>query len=162
MFRKSILNSSCRIKNARPFPVNYQEHILPKKSVFNKIVGDSHFELQLANFLDECDDIISYAKNYFSINYKLDYVNYDKNISHYYPDFIVKKSEKEVFIIETKGVSDFDVPLKMERLKKWCEDVNKLQNEVKFDFIFVDQVNYERYEPKKFQDLITNFLEYKD
>jgi len=47
-------------------------------------------------------------------------------------------------------------------LKQWCEDVNKLQNEVKFDFIFVDQVNYEKYEPKKFQDLITNFLEYKD
>ena len=38
--------------------------------------------------------MISYAKNYFAVNFKLDYVNADGDISNYYPDFLVKLSDK--------------------------------------------------------------------
>ena len=38
-----------------------------------------------------------------SINFRIDYVNADGNISNYYPDFLVKKSEKKRYIVETKG-----------------------------------------------------------
>ena len=66
-----------------------------------------------ARFLDDCDDVVSYAKNYFAVNFKLDYVNADGDISNYYPDFLVKLSDKRIFIVETKGQEDLDVPLKM-------------------------------------------------
>ena len=114
---------------------------MAKKSVFNKIVGDSHLELLFASFLDNCpdDDVISYAKNYFAVNFRIDYVNADGNISNYYPDFIVKTSPKETYIVETKGLEDLDVPLKMERLKKWCEDINASQNKVYYDYVFVEE-----------------------
>jgi type III restriction enzyme len=48
------------------FVATNQEYIIPKKSLFNRIIGDSHFELQFAAFLEECDDVISYSKNYLA------------------------------------------------------------------------------------------------
>ena len=36
----------------------------------------------------------------------------------YYPDFFVKVSSTEVYIVETKGREDLDVPPKMARLKQ--------------------------------------------
>ena len=136
--------------------------LVPKKSVFNKIIWDSNLELRFANFLETCDDIISYVKNYFGVHFKIDYKNADGNISDYYPDFVVKKNDKEVFIIETKGREDLDVPLKTQRLKQWCEDLNKAQKKVKYDFIYVDEESFDKYHPSTFEELEKNFREYKD
>jgi len=150
-----------KLRKVRPFIVKDQAYFIPQKSVFNKIIGDSHLELQFASFLDSCNDIISYAKNYFAVNFSLDYVKSDGDISNYYPDFIVKKSNTEIFIIETKGLVDLDVPLKMERLKIWCDDINKMQDKYIYNFLYVDQKNFEKYTIKSFNELINNFKEYK-
>lgn len=150
-----------KLRNTRPFVTKDQGYVMAKKSVFNRIVGDSHFEVQFAAFLEDCDDIVSYAKNYFAVNFKLDYVNADGEISNYYPDFIVKVSEKEVVIVETKGQEDLDVPLKMRRLQVWCEDINALQDQVRFDYVFVPQEDYEEYRPRTFADVMKGFKEYK-
>jgi len=101
------------------------------------------------------------VKNYFAVGFKIDYVNADGNISNYYPDFIVRKSETEVFVIETKGLEDLDVPLKMERLRQWCIDINKAQSAIRYDFIFLDEESFIKYQPKSFNELVINFREYK-
>ena len=157
----SEIRNYIKISKCRPFVVNDQGYLVPKKSVFNKIIGDSHLELRFANFLENCDDIISYVKNYFGVHFKIDYKNADGNISDYYPDFVVKKNEKEVFIIETKGREDLDVPLKTQRLKQWCEDLNKAQKKAKYDFIYVDEESFDKYHPSTFEELEKNFREYK-
>ncbi|MEH6575680.1 MAG: DEAD/DEAH box helicase family protein [Amphritea sp.] len=151
-----------KLRKTRPFVVKEQGYIIPKKSIFNKIIGDSHLELQFAAFLENCEDLISYVKNYLAVHFNIDYVNTDGNISNYYPDFIVKKSESEVFIIETKGLEDLDVPLKTERLKLWCEDINRAQSDVTYDFVFVDEESFNRYSPKSFGDLVSSFRQYKE
>jgi len=155
------IRDTIKLRNTRPFVSNQQPYVVPKKSVFNKIIGDSHLELEFAAFLEDCDDIVSYSKNFFAVNFRLDYVNADGNISNYYPDFIVKQSEKKVFIIETKGQEDLDVPLKMERLKQWCFDINSLQNQVVFDFVYVDEESFNEYRPSTFKDIVSSFQEYK-
>lgn len=151
-----------KISNCRPFVVKEQEFIVPKRSVFNRIIGDSHFELLFASFLDNCEDIISYVKNFFAVHFKIDYQDYNGFIRDYYPDFIVKKSEKEIFIIETKGLEDLDVPLKIKRLDTWCNDINMLQSQVKFDWIFVDEKSFKEYNPNNFSELVSSFNKYKD
>ena len=151
-----------KLRKTRPFVVKEQGYIIPKKSIFNKIIGDSNLELQFAAFLEDCDDIISYVKNYMAVHFKIDYVNAKGEISNYYPDFVVKKSEQEVFVIETKGLEDLDVPLKMERLKQWCIDINKAQSIIKYDYIFVDEESFNQYQPKSFKELIAGFSEYKE
>lgn len=155
------IRDSIKLRKTRPFMVKEQASLIPQKSIFSRIVGDSHFELVFASFLEKCPDIISYAKNYFAVNFKLDYVNADGDISNYYPDFIVKLPGNKVVIVETKGQEDLDVPLKMERLRQWCEDINKVQSENQFDFVFADQESFEKYNPKNFQNLVKGFIEYK-
>ena len=156
------IRDTIKLRKTRPFVVKEQGYIIPKKSIFNKIIGDSHLELQFASFLEDCDDIISYVKNYLAVHFNIDYVNADGNISNYYPDFIVKKNNKEVFIIETKGLEDLDVPLKMQRIRQWCEDINKAQSDVKYDFVFVDEESFNKYSPKSFSELVTNFRQHKE
>lgn len=127
------------LRKTRPFMANQQESLIPQKSVFNRIISDSHFELEFAAYLENCKDVLAYAKNYLAVNFKLDYVNRDGNISHYYPDFIVKLPKNRIVIVETKGNADLDTPLKMERLRQWCEDVNKAQDKVKYECVYVSR-----------------------
>ena len=159
---EAVIDDHIRLRKTRPFSANQQAFYQPKKSVFNKIIGDSEFELKFASFLDGCDDIISFGKNCKQgIKFKLDYLNRSGDISNYYPDFIVKKSEKEIYIIETKGIEDLDVPLKIARLKEWCKDINELQNNVKYNFIFVEYNAFKDNNFKSFEQVIQYFITYQ-
>lgn len=156
------IKDTIKLRKTRPFVVKEQGYIIPKKSIFNKIIGDSYLELQFAAFLEECDDIISYVKNYLAVHFQIDYVNADGNISNYYPDFIVKCSDSLVVIVETKGLEDLDVPLKMKRLREWCLDINKAQSNVYYDYVFVDEEGFKKYKPGSFDVLMSGFRDYKD
>ena len=150
-----------KLRETRPFVAKEQGYLVSKKSVFNKIIGDSGFELTFAAFLGNCADVMAYAKNYWAVNFKLDYVNADGDISTYYPDFLVKISDKKVVIAETKGQEELDIPFKMRRLRQWCEDINKAQSEINYDFIFVDLENFEKYKPVSFKQVMESFREYR-
>jgi type III restriction enzyme len=156
------IRDTIKMRQTRPFVDKDQGYLVPKKSVFNRIIGNSRFELLFARFLEDCDDVVSYAKNYLAVHFKLDYVNGDGDISNYYPDFLVKLSAKRIVIVETKGQEDFDVPLQMQRLRQWCEDVNRVQEDVEYDFIYVDKESFEKYKPASFRQLVEGFREYKE
>ncbi len=146
-----------KVSQCRPFIISEQSFVKPKKSVFNKIVGDSHFELEFAGFMEKCEDIISYAKNYFAVHFKIDYQNADGDISDYYPDFLVKVSEKEIYIVETKGREDLDDVRKINRLYQWCEDINQAQKKIQFTALYIKQDDFEKYRPSNFSQTINLF-----
>ncbi len=156
------IRDTIKLRQTRPFRVEDQGYLMPKKSLFNRVVGDNKLELQFASFLEDCPDVVSYSKLYFAVNFKLDYVNADGNISNYYPDFVAKLSDKKIVIVETKGREDLDVPLKMARLRQWCEDINRVQSDVEYDFVYVDEESFKKYSPKSFADLAANFRKYKE
>lgn len=143
-----------KISSARPFVVNDAKYLLPKKSVFNKIVGDSDFELEFADFLERSDDVISFSKNYYEIHFKIDYKNASGFISNYYPDFFVKINNKTIYIVETKGREDLDDIEKIKRLKQWCEDANEVQSKIEYKMLYVKQEEWGRYKPKYFGELV--------
>ena len=155
------IRDTIKLRQTRPFVAKDQGYLIPKKSVFNRIIGDSKLELRFADFLENCRDVVSYAKNYMAVHFKLDYVNAVGDISNYYPDFMVKLSEKRIVIVETKGQGDLDVPLKMARLRQWCEDINRIQVDVEYDFVYVDEESFEKYRPISFKHLMDGFREYK-
>lgn len=80
----------------------------------------------------------------------------------YYPDFLVKMIDGSVVVVEIKGKEDLDVPQKTQRLRQWCEDLNQMQTEVDYDFVYVDQISFEKYVPKSFDSLLAGFREYKN
>ncbi len=156
------IRDTIKLRQTRPFVAKDQGYLIPKKSVFNRIIGDSNLELLFARFLEDCDDVISYGKNYPAVPFKLDYVKADGDLSNYRPDFLVKLSNKRIVIVETKGQEDLDVPLKMERLRQWCGDINRVQEDVEYDFVYVDEESFEKYKPASFRQLADAFREYKE
>jgi type III restriction enzyme len=151
-----------KLRQTRPFVAKEQGYLVPKKSVFNRIIGDSAFELKFASFLENCEDVVSYGKNYLAVPFRLDYVNAAGEISNYHPDFFVKLAGGEVFVVETKGREDVHDARKVERLRQWCEDVNRAQQRAKYDFVYVDEDGFNRYAPKTFQQLVEAFRKHKD
>ena len=156
------IRDSIKLRHARPFVAKEQGYLVAKKSVFNKIIGDSGFELDFAAFLDGCDDVVSFAKNYLAVHFKLDYVDSKGNITNYYPDFLVKLPGERVCIVETKGREELELPLKMARLAQWCGDVNRIQGSPAYDFVYVDQASFEKYKPASFGPLMESFREFKE
>ena len=145
------------VADTKPFIVKEQGYVVPQKSVFNKIIGDSGFELSFAEKLEEYNDITSYAKNYLAIQYYIQYQDRNGKISKYYPDFLVKTSENNIYVIETKGNADLDVPLKLKRLKEWCIDVNSKENQITYVPLYVEQEKYEKYQVNSFIELVNMF-----
>lgn len=156
------ISDSIRLRQTRPFVAKDQGYVVSKKSVFNKTIGDSGFELEFASFLEDCKDVKAYGKNYLAVRFKLDYVTSTGDISNYIPDFFVKLHDGSIVIVETKGQEDVDVELKMARLKSWCDDVNSSEGADKFRFVYVDQSSFEKYKPKSFGDVMKGFLKFRD
>ena len=149
-----------KISEAKPFVVNDKSYLIPKKSVFNKIVGDSNFELVFADFIENCDDIISFSKNFQNREasaLRIEYKNSEGFIATYYPDFFVKKDNRTVYIVETKGREEEDDKLKFERLQKWCVDVNDRQSRMVYKALYIKQEEWEKDKLKSFAEVIRVF-----
>lgn len=154
-----------RLRDVRPFRTEWRAHLTPKKSLFNRIVGEPHaggFELAFAAWLDEAPDVVAFAKNYLAMGFKIDYVKADGDLSNYLPDFFVKTVDGTIYVVETKGRAELDLPRKMARLSQWCADASQAeQGRVRYGFVFVDEDSFGKYMPKAFADLVNSFMEYK-
>jgi len=154
-----------RLKEMRPFRTDYRQHLPATKCIFNRIVGEPNsggFELRFAAFLEAAPDVQAFGKNYLAVGFKLDYVKANGDLSNYIPDFIVRDTGGTVWIIETKGREELDLPQKMARLKQWCADATTAEdNGQPYDFVFVDQNGFETHKPKTFASLAASFMEYR-
>ena len=151
------IRDTIRLTKTRPYVVKGQAYLVPKKSVFNKIVGDSELEMDFAGFLDECDDIVSFVKNSQSTQFRIEYRDADGSIADYIPDFIVKRSDEEVWIVETKGSEDLDDPATWERLKQWCADATVHDKSRTFLPLLVRQEAWEARRSRSFSQFTTAF-----
>ncbi len=156
-----------RLRDTRPFRTENRPYLAAKKSLFNKIVGEPNaggFELTFAGFLDAAPDVASFAKNYLAVGFKIDYVKANGDLSNYMPDFIVKTTDNMVWIVETNGREELDLPQKMTRLRQWCEDAtnaSQAEDGPVYRFVYVDQRGFDRNTPKTFSSLATSFSEYQ-
>jgi type III restriction enzyme len=153
-----------KVSNQKTFSVKRAKEFLPaKKSIFNKIVGDSHFELQFAGFLDASVDVNRFIKNYIQLGFKMEYVNHEGGISNYYPDFVVHLNNGERFIVETKGAENLDDPRKIERLKNWCEDATRSTGKI-YRHLYVRQEDWDSLglTPNSFAEIVTVFKDFEE
>ncbi len=156
-----------RLRDTRPFRTEPRGFLPAKRSVFNRIVGEAgsdRLELAFAAFLDNAPDVQAFGKNYMAVGFRLDYVKADGELSTYTPDFIVRTTDKAVWIVETKGREELDVPQKMARLKQWCADATeagKDEDGTRYGFVYVDQESFEQHKPSSFAGLVSSFREYQ-
>ena len=149
------IRGEVRVSKMRPFvSQRRRECFLPHRSVQNRIVGDSGFETRFAEFLDGCPDIVSFAKNYLAVGFRLEYAKVSGELSHYYPDFLVKTPNGEIYVVETKGMEDVDAAPKFERLCQWCEDVGAADDTVKIRPLFVRESVFDNSRLRDFSQLV--------
>ncbi|MBS3935629.1 MAG: DEAD/DEAH box helicase family protein [Sulfuritalea sp.] len=157
-----------RLRDTRPFRTEHRAYIPAKKSLFNKIVGQPNaggLELAFAKFLDDAPDVAAFAKNYLAVGFKVEYVKTNGDLSNYIPDFIVKTADGSVWLVETKGRAELDLPQKMKRLGQWCEDAttaSQAENGPAYGFVYVDQEGFEQHAPRDFAALKASFTEYQE
>lgn len=49
----------------------------------------------------------------------------------------------------------------MRRLRQWCEDVNGVQGDTDYGYVYVDEESFRTYQPKTFQQLMDGFKHYR-
>lgn len=163
----SRIESMIRLRDTRPFRTEPREYLPAKRSIFNRIVPEATgggFELAFAHFLDHAPDVVAFAKNYLAVGFKLDYVRADGDLAHYVPDFLVRTGDGTVYVIETKGRQELDLPHKMARLKLWCEDAtaaSTARGGPGYRFLYVDQQGFEAHQPKALGDLVASFRDFQ-
>jgi type III restriction enzyme len=157
------VKSYISLLDTRPKVTDEQSFLIPKKSVFNKIIGDNPFELEVAGYLESrFSEVIAFAKNTMGeggVNFKIEYQAEDGNIREYYPDFFVKTSPTTFFILETKGREDLDDIRKIQRLATWCKDINSAQSDYTYTPIYVKQEKWDEVKKdlKSFNEVIKIF-----
>jgi type III restriction enzyme len=162
------IDDHIRLRETRPFRTENRPYLEATKSLFSKIVGEPHasgFELAFARFLEDAPDVTAFAKNYFAVGFKIDYVTADGDLSNYVPDFFVKTNDNTVWIVETKGRVELDLPQKMIRLRQWCEDATSASQAEAgraYRFVYVDQEGYERNPPQNFASLAASFTDFQE
>jgi len=86
-------------------------------------------------------------------------------LSNYIPDFLVKTIDGTVFVVETKGREEIDLPQKMKRLHEWCADATAASEAIggpKCRYLFVDQAGLEKHTPGDFAGLVKTFREFPE
>ena len=156
-----------RLRDMRPFRTEPRGYLAPKRSLFTKIVGEPNaggLELEFASFLDSAPGVVAFAKNYLAVGFQLDYVKADGDLANYVPDFLVKADDGTVYVIETKGREELDLPQKMARLRLWCAEATTASLAAggpAYRHLFVDQAGFEAHRPTTFQGLVETFREYQ-
>ena len=148
------------VAKAHPIVVKNQPYIVsPRKSLFDKVIGDSEFELQFAAAMEKWHDVTAYAKNTETgVRFNIEYQNAQGQIASYYTDFLVKTVTGMCYAVELKGIEDEDAKLKRKRLRQWCEDVNRVQ-EQKWASLYILQSDWDKYHEKlhSFADVVEMF-----
>ena len=164
----SRIEGHIRLRDTRPFSTEARDFVPAKRSVFNRIVGEVNaggLELDFARFLERAPDVQAFGKNYMAVGFRLDYVRANGDLSTYTPDFIVRTTDGAVWIVETKGREELDVPQKMARLRLWCADAteaSQAEDGPRYGLVYVDQEGFEQHKPASFAGLVTAFHQYQE
>lgn len=165
---RSRIDGYIRLRDMRPFRTEPRGFVQAKKSVFNRIVGEANadgLELAFAAFLEAAPDVQSFGKNYMAVGFKIEYVKANGELSTYTPDFLVRTTDGLVWVVETKGRAELDLPQKMARLRQWCKDAtaaSKDDGSTRYHFVYVDQTSFEEHKPSSFTGLASAFREYQE
>ena len=70
---------------------------------------NNEFEREFSIFLDGALDVAAFSSLPQQYGFSIEYTDNKANLRYYYPDFVVKTTNGEMWLIETKGQENLDV-----------------------------------------------------
>jgi len=125
-----------------------------RKTVFNALPYPkrSEFEKEFMMYLDDQDEVISFTKILSRFPLRIPYY-YDGYIRYYVPDFIVR-TKGSFYLIETKGMEEVELPMKMKAAHAWCEAVSQVTGS-EWSYVKVSREDLYKYGNIRFRDLVS-------
>lgn len=123
------------------------------KTMFNLVPCRGGLEAALVPFLDLAGSgVTAFAKNAGPQALRIDYVRANGQLSTYTPDFFVRTDDGALWLVETKGREDADVPRKASAAVAWCEAASK--SGTKWQYVYVPQNATDAMGGGAFDDLV--------
>jgi len=149
--REPELKDFIKLSDTSPFV--WSKLVYPaNKCIFNYVPCDDNLEVDFAKFLEQAEDVDSFTKLVVKIPFHIEYKSEEGLLRFYYPDFLLKMTNEECCLIETKGLVDLEVSHKEKRAKVWCKDAASLTGR-KWSFIRVNQADFQKHKFKSVQEL---------
>lgn len=128
------------------------------KTIFNLVAPGNDFERDFAQFLEDSDDVLAFAKlpPTSRLPFSIEYTDNATNLRYYEPDFVAVVSDGTHWLIETKGREDIDVAHKDRAARIWCENATLL-TETPWHYVKVPQVEFGKLRPGEFSELAVAF-----
>jgi len=131
-----------------------------KKTVFNALPYSkrSEFEKEFMLYLDGQNEVEKLTKIFSKIPLRIPY--YEENyLRHYVPDFVVF-ANNNFYLIETKGMEEVELEIKMKHAIEWCKRISELSKS-KWFYFKISKSDFEKYKDQKFGTLV-KFLSPKE
>ena len=148
----SIEGENRRLSLMEPFAFS-RPVLEARKCVLNFVPCDNDFEYEFAKFLESAKDVYAFSKLPQQFGFSIEYTDNNANLRYYYPDFVVKTEQGEMWLVETKGQESLEVRFKDRAAQMWCENATQLTSEL-WQYVKVPQKEYEKLQPVEFSDLL--------
>ena len=138
----------------RPFQVTHSERrpaLEANKTLFNLVPCNRGLEVALTGFADKASDVAAFAKNAGPQCLRIDYLAAGGRLAFYTPDFFVRTTSGDYYLIETKGREDRDVPRKARASIAWCEAAST--EKCSWEYLYVPEGIFERFREDKIEAL---------
>jgi len=129
----------------KPYQVTLSERrpaLEAAKTLFNLVTCNRELEVAVAKFCDRAPDVAAFAKNAGSQCLRIDYLANGDRLAFYTPDFFIRTTDGQYYLVETKGREDRDVPLKAKAAIAWCEAAST--ETVQWSYLYIPQGVFER------------------
>ncbi|NLW75721.1 MAG: restriction endonuclease subunit R, partial [Methanomicrobiales archaeon] len=151
--RKSV-SSGTEVSQWKPYQVTvspYHPVVEAQKTLFNLVPCDFAFEKEFADFCDFASDVVSFVKNAGPQKLMIDYQTPNGNRALYVPDFFIKTDKKMNYLVELKGRTDPNVPVKARAALDWCKTSSKA--ETKWEYIYIPYQIFSMSAPSTMEEL---------
>jgi type III restriction enzyme len=95
--------------------------------------------------------VAAFAKNAGPQCLRVDYLADGVRLAFYTPDFFVRVSAGNYFLVETKGQVDKDVPVKARAAVEWCKAASA--KHLKWEYLFVPEGVFQRFQGNTMAEL---------
>ncbi len=139
----------------RPFQVTVSERRPVQQSprtIFNLVTCNRTLETTFVGWCSSASDVAAFAKNAGPQCLRIDYLSDGMRLAFYTPDFFVRITPGNYYLVETKGQVDKDVPIKARAAVEWCKAAStKL---VKWEYVFVPEGVFQRFQGHTIAELV--------